>query len=359
LYEDGYTDLDELRDYYFDRYNLNFTEYIQLIRSIDRTIYTTLEALSPARARVSKGLLIEPHFLERSKVKYTKPTGSRNDFGTVIDVNEDVNITSENPQYTSSINTQQDVFLYVSASQLEATVTASDDVQLIGEYNTFTSSIVVPENTLFLTGSITRNSGSTMGGFEISIDAQITGSLLGQVFALGNQTQVGLDPDSSFVRGFGLYAENGDAIRTYYDVFGNLQKERVKVFTFDEIYSESIEQTVSGSFGLENEVVTQTLTRSKVSILPFTSSNGSESLDLQEGGNVTNVVALNGYLPSHFRYVSDRTTGLENSYNKGSKQTSATTVDGSSPVETFTTNPNTLRVTDTGRGSGEPILEVD
>jgi hypothetical protein len=28
-------------------------------------------------------------------------------------------------------------------------------------------------------------------------------------------------------------------------------------------------------------------------------------------------------------------------------------------VETFTTNPNILRVADTGRGSGEPILEVD
>lgn len=358
LYEERYEQLDELREYYFDRYNLNFTEYIQLVRSIDRTIYTTLESLAPARARVSKGLLIEPHFLERSKVKYTKPTGLRNDFGTRINVEEDVHITMTNPQFTSSIDTQQDVFLYVSASQLEATVNANDDVHVVGDYRTYTSSIVIPENTLFLTGSITRNSGSTMGGLEISIDAQITGSLIGQVVGQP-QTQVGLDPDSPFVRGFGIYAEDGDAIRTYYDVFGNLVKERVKVFTFDEEYNETIEQTVSGTFGYENELFTQTLTRRKVSIIPFTGSNGSESLDLQEGNGVTNVVALNGYLPSHFRYVSDRTTGLENSYNRGSKQTSATTVDGTSPVETFTTNPNTLRVTDTGRGSGEPILEVD
>lgn len=358
LYEERYEQLDELREYYFDRYNLNFTEYIQLVRSIDRTIYTTLESLAPARARVSKGLLIEPHFLERSKVKYTKPTGLRNDFGTRINVEEDVHITMTNPQFTSSIDTQQDVFLYVSASQLEATVNANDDVHVVGDYRTYTSSIVIPENTLFLKGSITRNSGSTMGGIEISIDAQITGSLIGQVVGQP-QTQVGLDPDSPFVRGFGIYAEDGDAIRTYYDVFGNLVKERVKVFTFDEEYNETIEQTVSGSFGYENELFTQTLTRRKVSIIPFTGSNGSESLDLQEGNGVTNVVALNGYLPSHFRYVSDRTTGLENSYNRGSKQTSATTVDGTSPVETFTTNPNTLRVTDTGRGSGEPILEID
>ena len=27
--------------------------------------------------------------------------------------------------------------------------------------------------------------------------------------------------------------------------------------------------------------------------------------------------------------------------------------------ETFVTNPNTLKVSDSGRGSGEPILEVE
>ena len=28
-------------------------------------------------------------------------------------------------------------------------------------------------------------------------------------------------------------------------------------------------------------------------------------------------------------------------------------------AETFVTNPNTLKVSDSGRGSGEPILEVE
>jgi hypothetical protein len=47
------------------------------------------------------------------------------------------------------------------------------------------------------------------------------------------------------------------------------------------------------------------------------------------------------------------------SFWKGSQQTAATTPDGLDPVETFTTNPNILKVAKTGRGSGEPILEVD
>jgi hypothetical protein len=50
---------------------------------------------------------------------------------------------------------------------------------------------------------------------------------------------------------------------------------------------------------------------------------------------------------------------LKNSFFEGSKQSADTTPDGLSPVEIFTTNPNILRVADTGRGSGEPILEVD
>ena len=40
-------------------------------------------------------------------------------------------------------------------------------------------------------------------------------------------------------------------------------------------------------------------------------------------------------------------------------QTARTTLDGKSPIETFCTNPNILKVSDTSRGAGEPILEVD
>jgi hypothetical protein len=49
---------------------------------------------------------------------------------------------------------------------------------------------------------------------------------------------------------------------------------------------------------------------------------------------------------------------LDNSFFKGSKNTTSTTIDGSSPVEIFATNPNTLVVNKAGRSSSEPILEV-
>ena len=46
-YEDGYTSLDRFRNYYFSRYNVDFHEYIQLVRYIDKSLFKLLETLVP------------------------------------------------------------------------------------------------------------------------------------------------------------------------------------------------------------------------------------------------------------------------------------------------------------------------
>ena len=109
---------------------------------------------------------------------------------------------------------------------------------------------------------------------------------------------------------------------------------------------------------LKYYLVSQTFYKNKVTILPFTGSDGNET-SAPSGTNIVSATPLNGYFPSHYRNTGDLTSGMENSFFKGSKQTASTTLDGTSPIQTFSTNPNTLRVSDTGRGSGEPILEVD
>ena len=93
----------------------------------------------------------------------------------------------------------------------------------------------------------------------------------------------------------------------------------------------------------------------KLNIQPF---SGSKVIN-PGTGSIVEVKPLRGYLPTHYRNTSDLTTGLINSYYKGSKNTSATTLDGTPPVETFLTNPNTLRVNKAGRDASEPILEVE
>ena len=58
--------------------------------------------------------------------------------------------------------------------------------------------------------------------------------------------------------------------------------------------------------------------------------------------------------PGHFHMTANY-WGVTGTYAK----TIDTTIDGKSPVESFVTNPTTLRVTAQGRSNNEPILEVD
>ena len=197
-----------------------------------------------------------------------------------------------------------------------------------------------------------------MGGIVINIDTRVTGSVQGAYDSTAYQ-QVGGQPDSLGVAGFGLYGSNGNAIRTRLDKNNNFVKDRVKVYLLKEQYSEDVPENIdSNDESLGRVFVSQTKHRFKVNILPFTGSDGNETSS-SIGGDIVEVTPLNGLFETHYSNVGDLTSGMENSFFNGSVQTSKTTLDGGSPVQTFTTNPNTLRVSDSGRGSGEPILEVD
>jgi hypothetical protein len=78
-----------------------------------------------------------------------------------------------------------------------------------------------------------------------------------------------------------------------------------------------------------------------------------------KNGVIVEIRPFVGYTSGHYSNTKDTSRGLENSFYGGAKQTSRTTLDGTPAVETFSTNPNRLKVGPAGRGSGEPILEVD
>jgi hypothetical protein len=174
-------------------------------------------------------------------------------------------------------------------------------------------------------------------------------------------TEIGMDPNSLANRGFGLYSKNGVAKINYFDnIFGNHTSSRSNVYVVKEQYTQKINTQVAGwpvngaALGEPVRYVKTpvTLYRYKVSTLAF---SGSISI----GNEIVGVETIKGYLPTHYKYVNNLSEGLRRSYFKGSVQNSSTTPDGLSAVETFITNPNILKVAKTGRGSGEPILEVD
>jgi len=358
-YKDSYTKLKDLRNYYFDRYTLNLHEYIQLVRYIDKSLFSVLESLVPGRANVVSGLLIEPHILERSKVELKPTTASMDSHNTSIDTQEDIIVSSSTQNLTAFVSSSDDIIVSGSSNNFLANITASDSTITSGSYISFNGEITASDN-INQYGFITTNSGSDMGGISFIVNAEFEQSASGEFDYEAAYQQIGMDPNSLTVAGFGLYGSGSHAIRTRIDKNNNYVKERIKVFLLKQSYSVDVQQNInSDDSSLGTETVSETRYKHIVNILPFTGSDGNETSDPTVTGNVVEVTPLNGNYPTHYVNVGDLTTGLENSYFNGSKQTASTTLDGGSPVVTFTTNPNTLRVSDSGRGSGEPILEVD
>ena len=349
-YRDDYSQLTDLRKYYFQRLNRDIYEYIRLIKYIDKSLFDVLEELVPARAKVSKGLLIEPHFLERSKIKRTKPTSVRGDYETSIDTNDDVTWVGENNQYQIDINVDDDVSFSYQYDNYTANLDADNDISLVSTTPFYDSIIDVDDDT---------NLVGSYPSYACEIEVPDGSKLDASVDAF-NFEQIGMEPDSLANAGFGLYSSlPATGSVTKFDIFGNRFVTREQIYLIKEQYTEKVKVQTKGwpattsNEQVEYELQDVTKYRFKVSRVLT-----GQSIPVV-GNDIVEVTPLDGYFPTHYRYKNNLSEGLQKSFFKGSKQTAATTPDGLDPVETFTTNPNILRVADTGRGSGEPILEVD
>jgi hypothetical protein len=353
-YKDSYKELSVLRNYYFERLDRNIYEYIQLVRYIDKSLFDVLDDLAPARAKVSKGLLIEPHYLERSKVKWTKPESERNDFDTSINTFDDVSIDSTYNYNEGELNIQQIANLESNLNNYDGIVDANTGIVLESTNPTYES--LIDYNFIDI---LDADYPTYPPQGSVNIECPTGASLSGEVDSFSS-TQIGMEKNSLANLGYGLYAKRGNSVyRTIDDIFGNLETtgSRVSAFVVKETKAKKKKVQTGGypattSGPIKYSTITTFEDKYYVSLLPF---SGSISI----GNEIVQVTPINGYLPTHYKFVNGLGEGLQRSYFKGSKQTIATTPDGLSPVETFTTNPNILRVAKTGRGSGEPILEVD
>ena len=194
-------------------------------------------------------------------------------------------------------------------------------------------------------------------------------SILTEIDIYDTNTIVGQSTYESV--GFGIYAQSGSAIRTYFDKDGRRVKERVRVQLVTEqkervVTKFAVTASANGFGDPRGGYISdiQSYNETTLNIQPF-----SGSIVPIIGGSIIDIKNVDGYLPTHYRNTNDLTTGLQNSFYKGARyksfydvETNRTiwnTIDGAPPVETFTSNPNTLKVNKTGRDASEPILEVD
>lgn len=336
-YESTYQSLVEIRDIYWNRFSTNppdAWDYIKLIKNFDRTLFDYIEELVPARAKLATGLLIEPHILERAKLKFDKPS--------IEDVSNETSISiaptpeSEYIGITSSVDVDSEVALTGDVPYYTSSADASD-ITLTSTYPYYTSSVDV-DNDVDL-------SESEFLSHTSSVDLELyTGNLEYQTRL--NRITFGFDKyDDASVQG--MYIMSGGYTELLTLDEGKIVGERVKVQAFTETVIETIPVLPSGSDPADTPTLTQvSSSETHYTILPVDST-------ASVGDPVT------GYVDNHYKYTSAKTTGLQESYYEGSKQTVDTTIDKSEPVETFISNPNKLRVNRSGRDSSEPILEVD
>jgi hypothetical protein len=313
-------------------------------------MFEDIKNMLPARVKATTGLLIEPHFLERSKIAQKKPIGENTQYESVIHYDDSTILSSENFQQEVTLDANSQYLLVGENNQKETLIDANLSENLIAENYQYDTKIVATETTLVEAESYQK---------EITIDAGLADpTILTEIDLINSSVIVGQTDYESI--GFGLYAQNGHSIRTYFDKNGRRVKERVKVDLIKEQKTRKTlkyKTTINGvgdirdGFVLTSSVYFET----NLNIQPF---SGSKTINAGTG-SIVEVTPLNGYLPTHYRNTTDLTRGLQNSFYNGSKNTAATTLDGSSPIETFVSNPNTLKVNKAGRSANEPILEVE
>jgi len=351
-YKDHYSELDKLRIYYFKRLNRDIYEYIRLVKYIDKSLFDVLQDVAPARANVSKGLLIEPHFLERNKTLWNKPETDYKDINALIDTTDSKNIEMDLPMEDAHLDATEIAIFDFDYDKIDGLITHDDLYLLKG-------------TTPFYTGEFENSfSGSLIGTapmWDASIQAPVTGSIIAELF--GNFQAVGMEINN----GFGFYGENSVSIVTTLDINGNINKNRKIINLLKKSYIENVKTQISGypTVGaLPGEQVVYdylpvTKYKYEVNIIPFATGSYGVPVVPSIGGDIVSVLPLNNYFYTHYKYKNNLGEGMIRSFWKGSIQDSTTTPDGLDPVETFSTNANILRVAKTGRGSGEPILEVD
>ena len=355
-YKDDYPDLLNLRKYVFGRYNLNIYEYINIIKYIDKSLFETIKQMIPARVKVMDGLLIEPHFLERNKERRREPVAElmeskegKEDVsrGSVIALSSSV----EHKEVKLDLSDVVEFIETIPSYEAEISESKIDEVN--ANFNNFIGNITDTE--------INAISSSRLDYESIISDGAASQSLISEL-EFSNSDIIGIDPDGITSAGFGIGpATNGFIVRTTRDNFNNYKKEKLRVWIVkkEKRFKQKVQlNPLDSSLGT---IVSESGLKTKT-IVSFTSPSGSLTGSLgniDTDGTVVQVTALNGYLPTHQKNTTFLPAGMENLYFKGCKQTQATTLDGTPPIEVFTTNPNTLKVSDSGRGSGEPILEIE
>ena len=399
----NYPELDELRNYYFERVGeRNLYEFIRLIKFYDKSLFVNLKEMLPARAIATTGLLIAPHLLERNRIKINRPVAVAESLEGVVTETQITDLISTFDYKEANLNLTASIENISGINQtLDGTLVASNTYNFSGKTDSFTTTINTDLANVANGSYITYEGEIDYKRNEGTITTELDLFNAGQIIGMDN-AYIDYGYGTYFNDGYGkyFYEENGvfkskpirvflttkksttlTSINTLYkiDATGLVLPANGGFIVYKDLNANevtlAIDQTIVFTFYaseiINNALIGCTLEHVVGSEANVVTSSYSQKLIVQDGAQLLNSSSIyndpnlisssvvNGYLPSHYIYKGDKHSSIENLFYKGCKQTTNTTIDGKAAVETFTTNPTTLRVTAQGRSSNEPILEVD
>ena len=138
-FEYSYRGLSQLQREYFKRYSKsnNFWDYLRLLTYYDKSIFTQVEQLLPARADSTIGVLIEPNILERHKeVLGKKPSFTNRYYANAEDYDDGIMVTRTNVENVESkfaITSSYDTYY----STINIAYDSGSDVGFLGKPSVF------------------------------------------------------------------------------------------------------------------------------------------------------------------------------------------------------------------------------
>jgi len=179
-----YKDLGHIRRQYFKRYNNsnNFWDYLRILKFYDSSVFDSVKALLPARARTDLGVLIEPSILERSKQVVGRDIEfdnqyfeNANHFGDGIQVTRFIESGSDNYFKTSGEYTTYNGEINLAFFDTGSSVGFLGNPSLV-KLNQIDKRSVF--GTLYATSSITLGGTDTI--FTETLQPNITGSRISE-----------------------------------------------------------------------------------------------------------------------------------------------------------------------------------
>jgi len=161
-WRDDYYGLREGNLSYWNQYENanNFWDYIQLMRYYNMSLFDLIRKNVPARAKLTTGITIEPHILNRPKVSWKKPSYSNQRKSVDITYSNDYNVTSTDQRKSVDIIYSDD---YTVNSTFPTKI-----VNISESKEPFNNSEYDRDATLFVNG-VLYNVTESVSGYQTSI----------------------------------------------------------------------------------------------------------------------------------------------------------------------------------------------